>query len=794
MEIKDVIDALEAKGCQPQETGPDQWKARCPAHEDENPSLSVRLVDGKIRLKCFGPCEDTEVYDVLGLKYTRTTGRTGPKRNKPKTPGPLPAGKNKTHYIYRDRQGQIVGAVVRTDKPHVIKKDGKPDKDFHQYRYVGDGKYIAETFEAPRPLYQLQLVDARRGSVVVVEGEKCAEAAARHWPKKAVVCWPGGTDTWRYADWNPLRGRDVVLVADEDSGGRKAMAGIGNLLHAMDCKVEIVLPAGDTKNDIDDWIKAGTATETIRKLKAPFEPDPEQPSADQIRANQHYRILGLVGNLVAVRLGNGRVEQITRSRLCSPNELISLAPERFWYALRGTESLSPIVARSIGDGLIREADRMGQVNLANVLGRGAARLPDGTVVFHLGDRILRDGKDTDLEKVPGIWQAEPPIAMAAPADSEIVVRARDAILAYRWRDPVDGKRFLGWLAAAVAGGAMDWRPHLLLAGQAGTGKSWLIQHVLERLLGPLLENYDDVTPAAIATDIAGASLPVIIDEAEPTENRAQRLQQIMELFRSASGGGTRARADGRGGVRKERLRFSGMLAMTVSPWMSAPDATRLCQVRFGPPVESWPNVARNIRAALDHADGIRARLITEVGKIADNAREVALEIQSEGKDTRQSLVTAALTAGYWFWCQAEEDEVKGYTESTEADDAIDALMLILGIPIRRAGAPETNLSEMVRTAENATTIAEAYGVKFETGNLYVWTGSKGLQGALAKTAIGRSDLRELLLQIDGAKMHPNPLHFGSYKKRAVIIPANVLAANGIDLNWSEKGQQSAFNE
>jgi len=31
--------------------------ARCPAHEDKNPSLSVSERDGKVLLKCHGPCD-----------------------------------------------------------------------------------------------------------------------------------------------------------------------------------------------------------------------------------------------------------------------------------------------------------------------------------------------------------------------------------------------------------------------------------------------------------------------------------------------------------------------------------------------------------------------------------------------------------------------------------------------------------------------------------------------------------------------------------------------------------------
>jgi len=48
-----------AKGC---------FIARCPAHEDKSPSLTIReLDDGRVLLHCFGGCSVHEVLDAVGL-------------------------------------------------------------------------------------------------------------------------------------------------------------------------------------------------------------------------------------------------------------------------------------------------------------------------------------------------------------------------------------------------------------------------------------------------------------------------------------------------------------------------------------------------------------------------------------------------------------------------------------------------------------------------------------------------------------------------------------------------------
>jgi len=52
-------------------TGPHKWQARCPAHDDKGPSLSVReLDDGRVLLHCFAGCSVGEVVGAVGLELS----------------------------------------------------------------------------------------------------------------------------------------------------------------------------------------------------------------------------------------------------------------------------------------------------------------------------------------------------------------------------------------------------------------------------------------------------------------------------------------------------------------------------------------------------------------------------------------------------------------------------------------------------------------------------------------------------------------------------------------------------
>lgn len=47
----------------------DQWIARCPAHDDRTPSLSIKETgDGTILLKCWAGCGAADVVHAVGLE------------------------------------------------------------------------------------------------------------------------------------------------------------------------------------------------------------------------------------------------------------------------------------------------------------------------------------------------------------------------------------------------------------------------------------------------------------------------------------------------------------------------------------------------------------------------------------------------------------------------------------------------------------------------------------------------------------------------------------------------------
>jgi putative DNA primase/helicase len=59
MNADSIIRALGARRCG------SSWIARCPAHDDRNPSLSIRESDGKVLVCCHAGCSQENVIAAL---------------------------------------------------------------------------------------------------------------------------------------------------------------------------------------------------------------------------------------------------------------------------------------------------------------------------------------------------------------------------------------------------------------------------------------------------------------------------------------------------------------------------------------------------------------------------------------------------------------------------------------------------------------------------------------------------------------------------------------------------------
>lgn len=219
--------------------------ARCPAHEDRSPSLSISERDGKVLVRCHAGCEQDAVLDALRQRglwpdtRDNESYRANGQRHRPAPDnGPVhpTLGQPGSTFDYHDSDGHLVGVICRWDIGD--RKDIRP-------AIPGDDAWHWKGFPKPHPLYRLpDLVAHPDKPVLVVEGEKAADAARELVDSHVVTTWPHGSNAVAQADWSVLAGRHVVLWPDADEAGRKAMRAVADLLTAARSVRGVKLPDG----------------------------------------------------------------------------------------------------------------------------------------------------------------------------------------------------------------------------------------------------------------------------------------------------------------------------------------------------------------------------------------------------------------------------------------------------------------------------------------------------------------------------------------------------------------------
>jgi len=136
---------------------------------------------------------------------------------------PMSATAQAVHRYY-NKSGEDVGHILRFEsngkKRFVPRVWGYSQADAIE-------SWASKGFPTPRPLYGLmRLVAKPSAQVIIVEGEKCADALQRALPEAVVISWAGGANGIRQTDLLPLQGRTLVAWPDNDDPGKQAMASI----------------------------------------------------------------------------------------------------------------------------------------------------------------------------------------------------------------------------------------------------------------------------------------------------------------------------------------------------------------------------------------------------------------------------------------------------------------------------------------------------------------------------------------------------------------------------------------
>ena len=230
----------------------DKAQCVCPAHEDKQASLTITKGRKSALICCHAGCDYRDILSAVGLA-TRDLYYDGSR----------PQSGNWQTYVEK-REGRQIEAIynyvnyqtgnylytkLRLEGKKMlygILKDGR-------FRYGLDGHSRKELkgIYAPNGLGALNKAIAESRQIFIPEGEKDANTLAT---RGYTAMTAGGVNDWQPEFAEPLRGAEVVILADNDTPGKQLASRVLADLRGVAKSVRIVIPTPDIpKGDISDF-------------------------------------------------------------------------------------------------------------------------------------------------------------------------------------------------------------------------------------------------------------------------------------------------------------------------------------------------------------------------------------------------------------------------------------------------------------------------------------------------------------------------------------------------------------
>src|SRR6185436_9033402 len=289
------------------------------------------------------------------------------------------------------------------------------------------------------------------------------------------------------------------------------------------------------------------------------------------------------------------------------------------------------------------------------LDRRSANQEQDDIILHAGDCLYVNGIRTELGDYDSnqVYEASnrivvPNLRSATADDGHALLQLFDSIELVH---PMHCRMLAGWCIVASVCGILPWRPHIWPSGESGAGKGWIMDNLIDPLLGDsAIAVQAATTEAGIRQTLHRDALAIIADEQE-SENAVGELRvaRMLELARASS----RDRAaivkgSSSGDAIAYSIRSCFIFASIGVAAALAADVSRITHlelIKRAQHVRTRELMGQTLSRP-GFADSIRARAISLARQIRHNCT-VLSDVLSERVGTRRGgdqLV--ALTAGF----------------------------------------------------------------------------------------------------------------------------------------------------
>jgi putative DNA primase/helicase len=434
----------------------------------------------------------------------------------------------------------------------------------------------------------------------------------------------------------------------------------------------------------------------------------------------------------------------TRANLCG----MASAP-RYWENFEQFMSKEGLSWARLADHLMTQCRARGIYDPSRSRGRGAW-IEGDVPILHVGDALIIDGERRSLV-YPGsryIYEADQILLqdIAPPLDTNDANWLIKVCRLLRWEKPSSGTLFSGWLAIAPICGALQWRPSIWLTGASGSGKTWVMDNIVNVCLSQIgLYVAFNTTEPGIRQALQSDARPVVFDEAErDSSSQAFRMDEIFGYQRVASSENSVQiyKGDHKQGRAKSYKPRSVFLFQSINTGLTkGADESRISvlalrdySIASDVQFSDMETVVKE-RITAEFASGLISRSVRLLPVIRANAKTFSRAIATHLRSQRLGDQLGALLAGAYSLHStrlitpeqaAEYVAREDWNEQTHTHDEKDEykllrFLLAANLRIGSAEIPVSRLVEAARATEHvegmvhpetaARTLSEA-GIKF----------------------------------------------------------------------------------
>lgn len=404
--------------------------------------------------------------------------------------------------------------------------------------------------------------------------------------------------------------------------------------------------------------------------------------------------------------------------------LKAIANEKYWaekYGWRKDKEGNTIPNwQKISDTLLERQRDIGQFNPRKMRGLGVWE-DEGRVFVNSGQGVYNAEKRNVMSNI------DPHLATKnfySANNDELVnfddeltddeaMQIVDAFKHLRFKNPYDYFYVTGFIAIANVFGALDWRPHLWVTGESGSGKSWVLKQIQSLIYYSFATKYS--TAAGISQHLGRDAKAIVYDEAEAY---LPMVEGVVDLARQCS---TR-KGDLilRGTVSGEAIKTEANACFcmgSIQPWkMDKADDSRFFIVDLHTITNQSPEEYKDIMKRFKSIEGmgqrLMVRMVNNYDLLIENIEVCKIKLRAKGISPREADQLSTVIAGFCLlmWRKPITDDLfnmitdkldfkkSDYVERNEESNESECFAALMQIPLNNMGL---TLAEAIKSSIEA---------------------------------------------------------------------------------------------